>query len=394
MGILKSLKNVFKGEQGFIDVSFKEKTIQLSAKGKAINHAIDMIASSISKCEIQNYKFNNKLKNIEAIKDEIYYKLNLKPNDNESGTEFFYRLVYDLLFYEEILIVEIGHSLYISTNWQSNKTILHQKVYSHVEIVDEEDNTITLEKTFLSSEVIHLSIKNRKITNCLDSFFADFGDLLDVATSQFTNGNASKWRLMSPGQQVRYKDATTGKEVSYEEYISKLTSGLFGKEDKVILLAETVKLENLNSNHEVSSEKILKLIETAENEVAKSFNIPLDMFHGNKTDKSASSKDYFTFAVFPIMQIIEDALNRTLISKEDYLKGSCLVFNRFNMEYIDILDSASGIDKLFSDGFSHNEICGFLNVPRLNEPWADRHFITKNYDLAENVTKGGDEDGR
>lgn len=394
MGILSSLKNVFKGKQGLVDVLITEKTIQLSAKGKAINHAIDMIASSISKCEILNYQFNNKLKKIEPVKDVIYYKLNLQPNDNEGGTEFFYRVVSNLLFYGEILIVEINHKLFVSTNWQSSRTIMHQKIYSKVEIVDEEENTFVLDKAFTNSEVIHLSVKSKRIIDCLDSFFADFGNLLDVANNQFINANTSKWKLGTPGQQVRYKDAATGKELSYDDYIEKITSGLFGKDDRVLLLADTLKLENLNSNHEVSSEKVLKLIETAENEVAKSFNIPLDMFHGNKTDKSSSSKDFFTFAVFPIMQIIEDALNTKLISKEAYLQGSYLSFNRFNMEYKDIIESASGMDKLFSDGFSHNEICGFLNVPKVNEPWADRHFITKNYDLAENVTKGGDEDGR
>lgn len=191
------------------------------------------------------------------------------------------------------------------------------------------------------------------------------------------------------GTQMVFKDKD-GNSISYDEYVKKITEGLFGSEDKVMLISEQLKLEDLNSGKDISPDKLLKLEEKAENDVCKMFSIPQDLFHGNKTDKSTSTGDFFTFAVIPIMQIIEDGLNASLIEESLYLKGEKLAFNRWNLKHLDIIEAASGIDKLFSDGFSHNEICGFLNIQKLDEKWADEHYITKNYDLAENTLKGGE----
>ena len=94
MRILSRKKEAIKGIEGYIDVLISSKSIQLVAKRKAIDHAIDMIASTISKCEIKYYKYNRaKSKVIETIDDDIYHKLNIQPKDNEKGTSFFYRVV-------------------------------------------------------------------------------------------------------------------------------------------------------------------------------------------------------------------------------------------------------------------------------------------------------------
>lgn len=391
MGILTRKKQAEKGIEGFIDVLLNAKSIQLSSKKKAIDHAIDMIASTISKCEIKYYKYNTQKRKIEeTTNDDIYYKLNIKPNDNEKGTSFFYRVINNLLHYEEILIVSINQKMYIAINWTSSQTLLFEKSYRNVQIIDEEDNVLLLsDRAFYSNEVIHLTIKSKDIKQCLDDYFRDYGGLLDVSYNQFINKNAGKWRMSHGGTQMVIK-TPDGKQISYEDYIKKITDGLFGSEDKVLLISEQLKLEDLNIGKDISPEKLLKLEENAENGVCKAFSIPQDLYHGNKTDKSTSTGDFFTFAVIPIMQIIEDGLNAALIEKDKYLLGERLSFNRWNLKHLDIIEASSGIDKLFSDGFSHNEICGFLNIPRLNEEWAERHYITKNYDLAENSLKGGD----
>lgn len=391
MGILSRKKEAIKGIEGYIDVLISTKSIQLVAKRKAIDHAIDMIASTISKCEIKYYKLNHG-KIEETINDDIYHKLNIQPNDNEKGTSFFYRVINNLLHNEEVLIVSLNHKMYIATHWNSSQSILHPKVYRNVQIVDEEDNVILLtNKTFESSDVIHLTVKSKEIKTCLNEYFQEFGKLLDVSYNQFVNKNTGKWRMTHGGPQMVFKDKD-GNQISYDEYIKKITDGLFGEEDKVMLISDQLKLEDLNNGKEISPDKLMKLEEKAENDVCKMFSIPQDLYHGNKTDKSTSTGDFFTFAVIPIMQIIEDGLNAALIKKELFLKGEKLAFNRWNLKHLDIIEASSGIDKLFSDGFSHNEICGFLNIQKLDEKWADEHYITKNYALAENTLKGGDED--
>lgn len=394
MGIISSLMNSKpqKSEEGFIDMIIGLKGQQLSVKNKAIGHAIDMIASTISKCELKVYEYKNNIKKIEIAKNEVYYKLNIKPNDNEHGTEFFYRVIYSLLENEEILLVELNNKLYLSINWITSRNICSEKIYSHVQVIDEEDNILVLNKTFKASEVIHIVLKNRKIKKLMDSFYSDYGKLVDASFNQYINKNSLKYRIKYPGNQLTLKDPKTNKDISYEEYKNKLVDGLFDSEDKAILLSEQFDLIDLNANANVPIDKYHAVIKKWSDEVASTYNIPLDLFYGNKTDKSTSTTDFITFCIIPVMQLIEDALNAALIKKEDFKMGSCIRYNRWNIKHMDILEASSGIDKLFSDGFSHNEICDFLSIPGLNEEWADKHYITKNYAEAGSLElKGGEE---
>lgn len=54
-------------------------------------------------------------------------------------------------------------------------------------------------------------------------------------------------------------------------------------------------------------------------------------------------------------------------------------FNKYAIFHKDIIDSANGIDKLVSSTFSRNEINEFINLPHIDEDWADEHNLTKNY---------------
>ena len=122
-----------------------------------------------------------------------------------------------------------------------------------------------------------------------------------------------------------------------------------------------------------------------------SFNIPQDVFYGTKTDKSTSTTDFITFGVLPHLQILEDGLNSKIISKKDYLNGECIKINKLNMQHRDILESANGMDKLFSNGYTHNEINSIAGLPELDEEWANERYITKNYAKLGSVLEGGDD---
>ncbi len=68
-------------------------------------HAIDLIAKTISKCEIQIFGQNKDTKKIEEKRNEIYWTLNLQPNYNENGTRFLYKLVTKLLIEKSALVL-------------------------------------------------------------------------------------------------------------------------------------------------------------------------------------------------------------------------------------------------------------------------------------------------
>ena len=121
-GLLKNWSK--KDYDDYIEFLTKSLSKKLEVKELAIEHAIDLIAKTISKLEIQVYK-KNKNQKIDSIKNNTYYKLNIKPNPNEYSTSFFYNVISKLLHDEECLIIELNKYLFLADSFYvSNSYIL------------------------------------------------------------------------------------------------------------------------------------------------------------------------------------------------------------------------------------------------------------------------------
>ena len=93
------LDKIFKNSQGeyvnLFDVLFGKGNTENYIYTLAEAHAIDLIARTIAKCEIQTFELKNG--NIEENKGDLYWTLNIQPNYIENGTKFIYWLLSFLL---------------------------------------------------------------------------------------------------------------------------------------------------------------------------------------------------------------------------------------------------------------------------------------------------------
>ena len=69
---------------------------QLNVSKFALHKAVDMIAKAVGKSEIILQNSDGSFR-----KDELYYRLNVQPNDVETGTEFWMRVTHRLLLQSE-----------------------------------------------------------------------------------------------------------------------------------------------------------------------------------------------------------------------------------------------------------------------------------------------------
>lgn len=388
MGIFSAKNKETDKMEMFFDYILQQKEKKLSIKKFAIEHAIDLIAKTISKCEIKYYKYDSiKKKIIEDNKCDTYYKLNIKPNKNEAATSFFYMVISSLLREKSILLITLNEQLYFSKSFDVTDYVIKENKYFNIELTDSFGDTEYISKTLLEKDVIRMSYKNCDIRKAIDDYFNEYETLLNASSSNFIHKNIPKYRLKIPGNQPAMKDPVTLKDVSYDEYKKKIAEGLFDEQEAIILLSEHFELENLNGEKVQTSEDYRNLLKKWSDDVAMAFNIPLDVFYGSKTDKSTGTNDFITFAINPIIAMIEDNLNAKLISKENYLKGEKFVINKLNIKHFDIFDVSGPIDKLSANGFSHNDNRSFLDLPTVDEDWANEHRFTKNY----SELKGGDE---
>lgn len=385
---------MFKNSNGefinIIDILFGKDNMQNYIYTLAEAHAIDLIAKTIAKCEIQTFELKDK--KIQETKQDLYWTLNLQPNYNENGTTFIYKLVTKLLTEKTALVLINKTSkinlLYVADEYNASKSILHEKTFNNIVVSDNEGNTLPLDKTYNSNNSIYYSLKNTELATASENFKINIGKVLKATQNSFVRANTGKWRLKNPGKQPALMDIETNKPMSYEEYKTKITEGLLSEEEAIVLLSEQFDLINLNKDCKKELTDFETLFVRIGSTVAQNWNIPLDVFFGNRTEKSTGNSDFITFAVDPYFEIIEDGFNVSLVGKEDFLKGEYVQFNRTNIVHKDVLDCGTGIDKLTANRFSRNEINKLLKLPQIDEDWADEHSITKNYGKVKGGVEG------
>ena len=387
------LDKIFKNSNGeyvsIFDVIFGKGNTENYIYTLAEAHAIDLIARTIAKCEIQTFEMKDK--KVQESKGDLYWTLNIQPNYVETGTKFIYKLVTKLLTEKTALILvnktPKTNLLYVADSYNCNNKILTGKTFSNITIEDDEGNSINVNKTYTAENTIYYSLKNSELKTASESFINNTAKLLKASQKSFIRANTSKWRLKTPGQQPKMIDAETNKPVSYEKYKEKITEGLTSDDEAIVMLSDLFNLENLNQNNSKNLTDFENVFKKIGDTVAQEWDIPLDIFYGSKTEKSTGTDDFITMGVDLYFELLEDGFNASLVGKKDYLKGEYVKFNRLNINHKDLIDKASGWDKLISNGFSFNQLCKFLGLPTIDEDWANEHYITKNY---ANV-KGGAE---
>ena len=379
-----------KGElKSFFDVLFSDEKANNYIYTLAEAHAIDLIARTIAKCEIQT--FENIDGTIKENKGDLYWTLNIKPNYIENGTNFIYKLVTKLLTEKTALVLinktNTENFLYVADSYNSNNKILEQKTFRNITIEDDEGNSINVRKTYNYDNTIYYSLKNSNLATASSSFKTNIAKLLKASQNAFIKANTAKWLLKRPGQQPTLIDYETKKEMTYDEYKKKVTEGLMSEEEAIVMLSEMFDLKNLNQGNNKNISDFDTIFKKIGDTVAQKWNIPLDVFYLTTGEKTTGTDNFITMCVDLYFELLEDGFNSSLVGKEDFLKGEYIKFNRLNINHKDLIDKASGWDKLISNGFSFNQLCKFLGLPTINEDWANEHYITKNY---ANV-KGGEE---
>jgi len=102
---------------------------------------------------------------------------------------------------------------------------------------------------------------------------------------------------------------------------------------------------------------------------------------------------FLAFCIQPIAKLIQDEFNRKMFTEEEYLKRTYLKVDTTKIKVVDITKLATAMDKLFAiDGLSVSDVNMMLGKEPINEDWANKRFVTKNYQQADKL-EGGKENG-
>ncbi|WP_259418259.1 phage portal protein [Bacillus toyonensis] len=392
MGIRNLVKTFF--GNGSSDVPDPDcKTIQLKAevayKKLYVNSAIDLIARSLIACDFESYR-DGKLK-----RHLNYYQLNVAPNKNENAHEFWTKVVYNLVYENEALVIPIGEELWVADSFHRETTNgLKEFTYHSLSI-----NGEMLTKTYKESEVLYFRLSEKSINQVIDSLYNSYGLLLAKSMSDY-KGNG-KLRFILKGNFMSSLTDENGKaaQALFEEKMKDYTNP--EKLASVLFLPKQVDLEDQSKDpQKMDTRDIKNLAKDMLDFVASAFHIPPSLLSGipdpGSKEQQGDLDNFILFAVRPIGEMIAGEYNRKMFTRDQFLSKTYIDFDIKNFKLFDLTKFANAVDKLFAvGGLSINGVIERLGGELIDEDWANKRYVTKNYERAEisGTMEGGEDDG-
>ena len=368
--LFKSKENEITSYMDMITINTKKIMLHKAAQHKAIN----MIAKAIAKSEVVINDGKNRRY------DEYYYRLNIRPNDNETGTDFWMKVVHKLLRYNECLICRITDKYYIVDNYQENESILKPRRYTNITL-SLKGSSIKLNKAITANDMIVLRWRSEKQTAYYESVAKIYDETLSAINTmqKITNNPKFKLKLDTKINIKERQQDGTAKPIAQDEYIRRLKEKLEQDDLTIIPMSEGIDLENFATNTTLKADDISRVAKEIEGECAKAFDIPEGVFFGNITEKSDATNEFITYAVSPVAEVINDSLNAKLVGMEDYIKGERIQIWLSRFKHIDIIDSAANLEKLRGIGLNLDEIRELIGYDKLNTEFSQKRLYTKNF---------------
>jgi HK97 family phage portal protein len=356
---------------------------QLAIEIFAIHSAINLIASSISKCEFKTYA-----KSVE-FKGESYYQWNIQPNLNQNSSQFLQELITKLLFNNEVLVLPIGDQLIIADSFFQEEFAVRENTFSSVV-----KGTMSFNKVYNMSDVYYYKLGNTDIRSLLSNLIVGYNNLLNMSITKYKRSGGRKGTLGI--------DSTASGDKKFQEKLDILMNTRFKKyfeaENAVLPLEKgyTYDEQGGEGSKKSTSEIVDIAVITKEifERVAQAFKIPPALLRGDIADIGATTGNFLTFCIDPMCDMIGEENIRKGYGKNAYLAGNYMRIDTTTIKHIDLFSISTAFDKLIaSGGYSIDELRVKSGDVALNTDWSKKHWITKNYQDIENleeVVKGGE----
>lgn len=333
----------------------------------AFQSCVNLVARAVSKCEAITY-LGGKVK-----KGPDWYRWNLAPNKNQNSSAFWYKLIYHMYRDRAALVVESNGDLLVADSWDRTEYALREDVFTNVTIGD-----MTFRRSFLASEVMFFESSAEDMKSVVDGIYYSYSQLIAYGMRGYKKSRGEKGVLELD------TNASADKKFmeTYEEIKNKGFKRFAEADNAVMPLYRGMKYTSLASKtyNSDTTRDIRAMIDDITDFTARAFGIPACLVNGSVQNVDSATDQFLTFCVDPLVDNLQEEINRKRYGKAAVLAGSYMEFDTRRIKHIDLLEASGGIEKLVGSGVECiNDIRALLGQPLINEPWAWEHFITKNY---------------
>ena len=329
--------------------------------------AVNMIANAVSKCEFKTFKDDKETKGAE------YYLWNIKPNQNQNSSGFIHQWIATLFRHNECLIVEQNGQLLIADDFQRKEYALYESVFSNVTVRD-----FTFNQTFTQSEVLYWRLTEKDMHKVTAAIYESYSKLLGYSMNCYQKSRGTKGIFSYETLPV----TGSKEETAFNDLVSTKFKQFMSSGDAILPLGKGQSYTDVSSKtySNETTRDIRALIDDVSDFTAKAFGIPPALLRGDVQGTSDALNNFLTFCIDPLVDMLQEEIIGKRYGQAEFAKGNYLKIDTKAIKHVDLLSVSTAIDKLISSGaFSVNDIRKLCGETVINEPWADKHFMTKNY---------------
>ncbi len=388
MGLFSDIWASAKSKSKNTDLSAYEALFNVQAtlgmKNVALESCVTYLARLVSKGKFV-------FKNDNSIMDSDYdYALNVRPNPNQTATEFKVSMIKKLLN-GELLVIKDEDKFFVADNFIT-KHSLNGNTYTNVTINFSRDSVLSapnsgpfkqdyFERIFTQGvDCFHLNNDNIGINKYVDSLWDDYGRLFGkLITNQLRVGQL-RAKVSIP---VNSKLEEAEQKKVQREFATTLSNSLLN--DPIVFIPDNGKSNSAYDEITASKSATIQnqitdfgaLKKIFISEVATLLGIPPALVLGETANNSENLELAIESAAIPLGNKLSEGFASLLIKESGYTVGKTIQMTGFKT--INILDRADAIDKVGSSGVVKiNEVREAAGLPAMAD--GDKVIMTKNYE--------------
>lgn len=351
----------------------------------ALDTCINHIARTISQT-----KFEIMDAGVKENNSTTYYKLNVRPNTDESAATFWQKVIRKLIYDNEVLIVVTDtKDLIIADDFVREEYALYDDIFKQIMVDDFE-----FERNFKMSEVIYLEYNNESINNLLSGLFSDYGEIFGRLYQANLMNNQIRATL-STDANFTLNDKS---QEAMQNFINKAYEAYASNDIAIVPIQKGYTYEEHSSKNASKTSSQIEDLAKVPNQllsyVARNLGIPVGLINGDTADIEAMTNNYMKFCIKPIIEKITDELNAKLFSERGYKEGKRI--KAISIDQKGPLEVSEAVDKLIASGsFNRDEIRELTGYEPIGSEEMQKFIITKNYQTVDEEStdsEGGDID--
>lgn len=372
----------------------EEAAQELNIRLLAFNVCVNMIANAVGKCEFKTFRAGK------PIREAEYYMLNYEPNINQNSTMFWHEFIYRLMVDNEVLAIATKHRdghemLVVADGWaKPNKYPAKMNEYKNVQVGE-----VTYDKTFRENEVIHLKLNNRDIKPVIDGIYSSYYKLISAAQKSYTRNRGVRLK-------VKVDQLTEGEEgfaAAFKDLMDQQVKPWIQQDSGVLPEFDGYEYSEMGKENsgakDANTRDIRAMVDDIFTFTARGFCIPPVLLTGDVAGTQDAQTRWLTTCIDPLCDQIQEEFTRKRYGFERWQAGDFIQIDTTTIIHFDMFANAANVEKLIGSGaFSINDVLAAAGLPKIDEPWANKHCLTKNIgtleaaaSAAENGGKGGNE---